>query len=426
LDSQDKTKNHKKEVAKHKASTTKKNNTSFLNINSLVSLFIIIALGFISYIGWKKITQQNTLLNSQQQQLEQLLSQQSQVTDQVKNQLQQNNLAQQQEFSTLKETLTAFLKQNQHSRRDWLVAEAEYLIKLANHLLVLAHDVPTSIYALRAADERLRDVGNPKFIPLRQALAIDIQKLESLPRVDIVGLSLTLNAIQKQLEALPLKTPDPKTIEQKNQHASELTQAESWQQIPLAIWKDLLKLFKVQTHTELPQPLLAPEHRFFLVQNLKLQLEQARLALLKNQPIIYKDRVQQAQQWINRYFEAEHPLSKSINENLIQLAQIKLNVNLPEIFGSLNKLQLINSSNKKLLLKNKPSKGIKKRTSKKRSVKNKPAKKVISKNKATKPIAPVKKKSIAKETANKQQKLESIKESPIRQPKSEEKTGSTI
>lgn len=414
MDKQDET---KKEAPPHKAKKRKKPGFSFLSLNLLLSVAIIVAVGFISYIGWEKSNRQQSIITAQQQQLEQIRQQQAQIDEQVQKQLQQNTLTQNQELNALKETITAFLKQNQHSRRDWLIAEAEYLIKLANHRLVLAHDVTTSIHALRAADDRLREVGNPRFIPLRQALAFDIQQLNSTPIIDIVGLSLKLNTIQKQIEALPLKTPDPKTIEKKNQQETQLSQADGWQKIPAAIWQDLLKLFQIQRHDERIQPLLSPEHRFFLVQNLKLQLEQARLALLNNQPVIYKDRIQQAQQWIKRYFNNQHSLSQSVNKNLAELAQAKLNVTLPDISSSLAKLQLLNSGK---------SKSEKTKSGVKKSIKNN----IIQKRKPEKP------KPQKKETTNKKPTVKnktqvgkpekSDKTTPHIKPAPKENNGSTI
>ncbi len=378
----------KKEATKPKTETQKKTRFSFLNLNTLLSIVIIIAVGFTAYIGWQQITQQQSLLDAQQQQLTQIRQQQTQANEQVQKQLQQNTLAQNQEFTTLKKTIQVFLKQNRHSRHDWLITEAEYLIKLANYRLILAHDVPTSISALRAADERLREVGNPRFIPLRQAIAFDIQQLKSVTRIDMVGLSLKLNAIQKQLEDLPLKTPTPETIQQKNQHPTQLSQIDSWKQLPMAIWQDLLKLFRIQTHNEQIQPLLSPEHRFFLVQNLKLQLEQARLALINNQPIIYKDRIQQAQQWIKQYFNNQDPLTQSMNKSLIQLAQVKINVTLPDISNSLTQLQLLHARTQKSI----PKKSGRKPKLKRKHSK---AKKKIRKNNSKTKVKPLKKPSVS-------------------------------
>ncbi|VAW92693.1 hypothetical protein MNBD_GAMMA23-2492 [hydrothermal vent metagenome] len=419
MDKQDET---KKEAPPHKVKKRKKPGFSFLNLNLLLSIAIIVAVSFISYIGWKKNNQQQSIITAQQQQLEQIRQQQAQVDEQVQKQLQQNTVTQNQELNTLKETITAFLKQNQYSRRDWLIAEAEYLIKLANHRLVLVRDVTTSINALRAADDRLREVGNPRFIPLRQALAVDIQQLNSVPVVDIVGLSLKLNAIQKQIEALPLKTPDPKTIEQKNQQTTQLSQVDGWKNIPAAIWQDLLKLFQVQRHNERVQPLLSPEHRFFLVQNVKLQLEQARLALLNNQPVIYKDRIQQAQQWIKRYFDNQHSLSQSVNKHLTELAQAKLNIKLPDISSSLIKLQLISSGNNQP---EKPKSKIKKPTKKKKVKKNKLIEKKPAESKLQKKIPITEIPTVKnKPQANKPEKTDKLKQPTKPVPK--ENNGTTI
>ncbi|MBN4080286.1 uroporphyrinogen-III C-methyltransferase [Beggiatoa alba] len=324
-----------------KDTKTKKIGGAFINFNTLLSLVIILATGLISYVGWQKISVQKSLIQIQQQQLAQILATQNQLSNQVQNQLQRNSLAQNSELSILKQTITAFIKQNKHSRRDWLVAEAEYLIKLASHRLLLASDVATSIAALRAADERIHEIGNPKFIPLRQALAFDIQQLQTSSRIDFVGLSLKLNALLKHIDALPLKTPDPETIKQRNTPQTQLTQIDNWQQLPSTIWQDLLNLFHIQKYNTTVQALLSPEHRFFLLQNLKLQLEQARLALLNNQPIIYKDRIHQAQQWIMQYFDNQHSLTTSVLETLSTLENTDINIVLPDISSSLTKLQLL-------------------------------------------------------------------------------------
>jgi len=354
---------------------------AFPLFNLALSLMIVGAVGFFGYKGWLQLEQQKNTAQTQQQQLQQLLQQQRQVSQQFESQLQQNSLTQHNELNTIKETIAAFLKQNQHTRRDWLIAEAEYLIKLANHRLVLAHDVSTSIQALQAADNRLLEVGNPKFIPLRKALAIDIQKLNAAPKFDIVGISLKLNALQLQIESLPLATPDPKTNEQRSKAESNISKADNWQQLPKAIWQDILNLVDIQYHNEAIKPLLLPEQQFFLIQNLKLQLEQARLALLKDHPVIYKDRIKQAQKWVSDYFDMKQTLSQTVSQSLDELAATNITQELPDISNSLTNLQILHPNNNYRLKKKSsiskvnnsklPSK--KKIASKKKNKVNKPA-----------------------------------------------------
>ena len=386
-DKSDKPKTPRAETASADSKTVKKNKIgktgiAFPIFNLALSLIIIGVVGFFGYKGWLQLEQQKNTAQTQQQQLQQLLKQQRQVSQQVEAQLQQNSLTQNNELNTIKETIAAFLKQNQHTRRDWLIAEAEYLIKLANHRLVLAHDVSTSIQALQAADSRLLEVGNPKFIPLRKALAIDIQKLNAVPKFDIVGISLKLNALQLQVESLPLATPDPKTNELRSKTESNISKADNWQQLPRAIWQDLLSLVDIQYHNEAIKPLLLPEQQFFLIQNLKLQLEQARLALLKDHPVIYKDRIKQAQKWISDYFDKKQTITQTVNQTLDELAATNITQELPDISNSLTNLQILHPNNKYRL---KKKSSINKATNSKLPSKKKTAPK--KKKKTSKPAA---------------------------------------
>lgn len=310
-------------------------------VNFVLSLAIIATIILVVFYSQQKLKHFNTVIEGQQLKLEQVLAKQRQRAQKLNEQLTISTLAQKKELNTLKETIAAFLKQNKHSKQDWLITEAEYLLKLANHRLILAHDIDTAVQALQSADSRLHEVGNPKFIPLRKAIALDIQQLNAVKRIDIVGISAQLNALQQQTETLPLMMPDPQTIRQRKTEASSVSRVDNWQQLPAAMWQDLLKLFRIQKHNDVIKPLLMPEQRFFLIQNLKLQLEQARLALLNNQSTIYKDRIQQAQQWIKKYFDNQHPLSQAMNDSLTKLAAIDITLTLPDISASLTNLRLL-------------------------------------------------------------------------------------
>ena len=154
-----------------------------------------------------------------------------------------------------------------------------------------------------------------------------------------------------------------------------------------------------------------------------MQLEQARLALLNNQPVIYKDRIQQAQQWIKRYFNNQHQLSKAVNKNLTELAQAQLIVTLPDISGSLTKLQLLKTG-KKISMKVKNKEKSTGKTKVKKPAIKKPAKK---NSKPTKP-ALLKKLPTAKEPLRKDKatKINSATPSDKKSPALKEKTGTTI
>ena len=231
---------------------------------------------------------------------------------------------------TVTEAVDELLKSSRHLRHEWLVAEAEYLVNLASHRLILAQDVKTAIAALKAADDRLRETGDPSLIVLRKALAEDISSLQAVDLPDIAGLSLKLNAIVQDVDDLPLLTPEPESAA-KRQTGPASPPVENWKELPAAMWEDMKKLVIIRDHQGPIKPLLSPEQHFFLSQNLKLQLEQARLALLTGEDEVYHERLDTAQGWISNWFDPENNRTIHMLDQLKELAAINVQPSLPEL-----------------------------------------------------------------------------------------------
>ena len=232
----------------------------------------------------------------------------------------------------LRHNLTNLVRNNQHLRNDWLMAEAEYLIQLANQRLLLGKDVATAAVALKAADARLAEVADPSLLNIRKILANDLVKLNNIPTIDLAGLSVTLSALSKNIPNLPLRTPDPKThkINQKEKETSS-SNIDSIQQLPAAIWKDIKSLVIIRNHEKPLEPLLAPSQHFFLVQNLALLLEQSRLALLNGQNEIYQERLATTAKWISQYFDTEHNVTRNMLAQIDELKKFNIDPILPDI-----------------------------------------------------------------------------------------------
>ena len=89
------------------------------------------------------------------------------------------------------------------------------------------------------------------------------------------------------VDDLPLLTPEPETATQRS-NCPIRPPVDNWKELPAAMWEDMKKLFIIRDHQGHIKPLLSPEQHFFLTQNLKLQLEQARLALLTGETDVYQ------------------------------------------------------------------------------------------------------------------------------------------
>jgi len=294
-----------------------------------LALIIFLLLGLIGAGGWygyEFYLQANQTLVDIQRSQTALLEGSQQFEDKLSQRM-QAVLKKQKEMVDYVDVLR---EKNQFLRKDWLLTESEYLIKLAIYRLLFERDVDTAIIALESSDQRLRETGDPGILGVRDVIAKAMQALKQVPQADLTGLSLQLSAINQQIDKLPLATPDPKSAEpQQVNKAGE--NVKTWSELPAAIWTDLKGLIKVRHHDKPIGPMLAPKERFFLIENLRLQIEQARLAMLSGHPEIYKERLNTAISWITEHFDNNEKITQSTLENLNQLANESIAPTLPDI-----------------------------------------------------------------------------------------------
>lgn len=225
------------------------------------------------------------------------------------------------------------------TRKDWLLAEVEYLLRLANQRVLMERNAGGALSLLQGADRILKETDDVSIYPVRKALALDIVALEAIPSVDIEGMYLKLSAINSQVDNLRLlpitdKHQLPEMLQQITPDTLSQVNA-SW-----ASAMDKLGSLVVIRHRDEPvTPLLSPEQHYFLTQNLHLMLEQTQQALLQGKQDAYSAGVKKAGQWIDTYFEAADPTTQALLRNLSDLEGIKIAPALPDISGSLRELK---------------------------------------------------------------------------------------
>ncbi len=294
--------------------------------------------------------------------------------------------------SELSDSVAALLAKSAHMRKDWLISEAEYLVKLATNKLILEDDVKTAITALNNADARLLEAGDPGLLLLRQEISNKLTALKALPVIDTSGMSIQISSVIQQVENLPLITPDPESFKQIQQSTDNDDVPTNWKEVTSRVISDVTSLIRIRKHDQIVQPLLSPEQRFFLVQNLKLQLEQARTALLHQQQIIYRERLSQAIVWINEYFDISKAATKASLSILNNLNKKTLTNPIPDLTIALRMFDTFQAGTQ--LQKNVTPPKPKKVISKKPRKKIKPKKVITVKKQNPKPV--VKKPEIKK------------------------------
>lgn len=294
----------------------------------VVLLIVLGGAGVAGYYGLQYYRQQAARLDALSAQQAQLQQDNADLKSQLEDDLQ--TLSKQQ--ADLASDIHTLRDQDQYKRKDWLVMEAKYLLQLANYRLLFDRDVTTAIVALNTADNRLRETGDPGLIDVRKAIAEAVQALKAVPQVDVAGMSLRMSALAAGITNLPLNTPEPRAkIKQQQEKQTATRQVKSWSQLPSAIWQDLKSLVIIRHHAQPVEPLLPPDERFFLIENLRLQIEQARLAMLMGHAGVYKDRISTAIGWIKKYFDPAAAQTQAALSTLEALQQTDISPPLPDI-----------------------------------------------------------------------------------------------
>lgn len=228
--------------------------------------------------------------------------------------------------------LEALYQELSRSRDEWALAEIEQILTIASQQLQLAGNVQAALVALQTADARLARSDRPQFIPLRRVLARDIDRLRATPNVDTVGIALKLDQAIASADTLPMAF-DQRMAGARADAAPR--EERVWARLGAEVWSEIRSLVRVRNLERADAPLLPPSEAYFLRQNLKLRLLNARLALLERNETVFRADVQAAADWINRYFD---PRSKQAVATLATLRQISgsgLRIELPAVSESL-------------------------------------------------------------------------------------------
>jgi len=226
------------------------------------------------------------------------------------------------------------------SSREWTLREVEYLLQIASQRLQLERDVDSAVVALAAADERLRELADPSLLSVRRQLAIELTALRSVPQLDRDGLVLKLISFAQRVDQLPLANAPPPVSSVSAPATATAPATRDWRVALDAAWEALQRLVVIRRDNEPIQPMLAPEQEYFLRQNLRLQFESARAALLRDDAASFKASLQSTERWLQQYFDSKDQSVSSAIEALHAMAEQNIRPALPDINESLRLLRL--------------------------------------------------------------------------------------
>jgi uroporphyrin-III C-methyltransferase len=198
------------------------------------------------------------------------------------------------------------------SRDENVLADLDAAIRVAMQQAAITGSADPLVLTLKQADERLARFNQPRLERVRRAVAQDLERTRSAGVTDITVLTIRLDEVIRQIDDLPLLSNPLAAQAQRAASPGAAASAgpagtgqigDRWSALGADLWSEVKNLVRV---TRIDQPeavLVAPEQSFFLRENLKLRLLNARLSLLSRQFDTAQSDLRDAQAALDRYFD---------------------------------------------------------------------------------------------------------------------------
>jgi uroporphyrin-3 C-methyltransferase len=241
------------------------------------------------------------------------------------------------------------------NRDEWALAEIEQVLSTASQQLQLAGNVPGALIALQNADRSLSRSDKPQFITIRRAIARDIEKLKGLPALDMAGVALRLDGVIAQIDTLPLLADEKPVLPARPGQPARAKAAGKpgaapapapnafsarvhaiWSSWTNEMWTEVRQLIRVRSVDTPEALLLSPTESFFVRENLKLRLLNARLALLSRNEAAFRTDLVSAQEALLKYFDTRARSTQTAQALLRQVQANNLTIEMPTLADSLN------------------------------------------------------------------------------------------
>ena len=265
--------------------------------------------------------------------------------------------------SALAESLSENIAAQPPTSREWKLAEVEYLLRIANHRLLLERDALTAGQMLSAADEILAQLGDFSLFDVRARLADEILSLKSLTGTDLQGLYLQIEALKSSVESFPIRLPEylQDGAPGFNDDSEDLADGsdgsddgddgkegkEGAEEKDQTVWEEIgsrlsaFYQYRKIDGNETRQPLLSPDQSTYLEMNLRLMFERAQLALMRRNQLVYEQSLASAEEWIGEYMDTAAPAVMEAQSELEDLLSVQLELPVPDISGSLTALEAV-------------------------------------------------------------------------------------
>lgn len=250
-----------------------------------------------------------------------------------------------QDVSGLVEALQGQVANLQQRDVRWLNAEATYLMRLAQRKLVMEADVTSTLLLLNTVNELLAQQDSLLATTAQQNLAQDIQALQNLRLPNRVAIAEQLVDLSARLQQLSFSASRQdayvESVQQRWQQGADETVSQNW----LAAALDLLRTVFVWREVDQAQPaFLQPDQELLLKQQMLLQLEQARLAVVQGNPEMFDVALRQLSSVLDRFAEQDNQRARALLAEIDTIRGAEITAQLPDLATSISLIRQLAAS----------------------------------------------------------------------------------
>jgi uroporphyrin-3 C-methyltransferase len=220
------------------------------------------------------------------------------------------------------------------SRDENMLVDIESALRLAQQQAQVTGSVEPLLAAMRAADQRLERGAQPRLARVRAAVLRDIDRIRGATVPDVPSLLTRLDEITRQVDELPLANaaaPNTAASAASARKAQAPARLQWWEQALADIREEARGLVRVSRIDEPEAVLLSPDQSFFVRENIKLKLLNARLEVLSRQMDAARADVASANAALRKYFDGNSRKMQATVQQLQQVQSQLRSVDVPRI-----------------------------------------------------------------------------------------------
>lgn len=219
------------------------------------------------------------------------------------------------------------------SRDENLVVDIESGLRLAQQQSQLTLSPEPLLAALRAADQRLARASQPRLARVRAAIARDMDRIKAASVADVPALLIRMDELARLVDELPAGNAvgSAATLQAQREGAPAGSPMAWWERAVAMVMDEARGLLRVSRIDQPEAALVSPQESFFLRENIKLRLLNARLSLLARQTDLARADLLTVSLAMGRYFDPSARKTQAAAGVVQQLQAQLRNVDLPRI-----------------------------------------------------------------------------------------------